>query len=169
MKRIYIIPITSFLLCIVILSVLNYFNIIGIYEFYAKNMRVPLFTGFLTIGGFLLSLKTFVLIKLKEGLYEHPLYKERLNEMRHLNPNISSYGPLKRLGTFLVYCVFGSFLTSVIQFTLGVIECDCLAAFCISVSVGTMSVVFLAWWEIRKNLNEWFSILEKHDQNERHV
>lgn len=111
-----------------------------------------------------MSLKTFILIKLKEDLYENDRYKKRISEMRLLNPKLTLYGPLQRLGTFLVYCVFGAFLCSVIQFTLGIIECDYVAAFCISIAVASMSVVFLAWWEIRKNLKDWFSLLQDDDE-----
>ena len=36
-------------------------------QFYVQNLRSSLFAGFLTLGGFLFSAKTFIVIKMKEG------------------------------------------------------------------------------------------------------
>jgi hypothetical protein len=40
-----------------------------IVDYYQKNMRASMFTGFLTAGSFLLSLKTGIVIKIKESVY----------------------------------------------------------------------------------------------------
>jgi hypothetical protein len=135
-----------------------------LYGFYAKTMRIPLFSGFLTIGGFLLSLKTFILVKLKEDLFDLPAYRKRLEMRRVLNPNLTLYGPLSRLGSFLFWCVLGALTTSVSQFSIGLIEHNYIAAICISLGASTLSVVFIAWWNIHKNLKIWFELLEEDAQ-----
>src|ERR1051326_8439256 len=88
-------------------GVLTYFNPgeNGLFSLYDRKFQTPLFTGFLTIGGFLLTLKTFVLVQLKKELYENDYYKQRLNDKRVNEPNLSLYGPLNRLGYLLVLCV----------------------------------------------------------------
>jgi hypothetical protein len=43
-------------------------------RFYGENIRGSLFTGFLTLGGFLLSLKTFIIVKMKENVYDDERY-----------------------------------------------------------------------------------------------
>jgi len=149
---------TSIAIGIVYLSNVNSFCLYG---FYSQKLQMPLFTGFLTIGGFLLSLKTFILVKLKEGLFDNEDYKVRLAERQALNPKISHYGPLARLGSFLIYCVLGSLITAFYQFSFGFIQSNIIAAIGISLAFSTLSVVFLAWWEIRCNLNIWFEILEE--------
>jgi len=126
-------------------------------------MRTPLFTGFLTLGGFLLSLKTFILVKLKEDLYDLPSYKKRVLERKKLNPNLTLYGPLTRLGTFLIYCVLLSLITAVLQFSFGFLESDFAASICLALSVTTISVIFIAWWQIRVSINEWFLILKESE------
>ncbi len=133
----------------------------NLYDFYSTKMQVPLFTGFLTLGGFLLTLKTFVLIKLKEGLYDHYKYKEMLDERRLLNPKITYYGPLSRLGNFLIHSVLLALLTSFYQFTVGFIKCNIIAAIGLALAFTTTVIVLFAWWNIRQNLNYWFDLLER--------
>jgi len=123
-----------------------------------------LFTGFLTIGGFLLTLKTFVLVQLKKELYENDYYKQRLNDKRLLNPNLSLYGPLNRLGYLLVLCVLAALTTAVAQLSVGFIPSRYAAAFCIAVAAGTLALVFQAWYEIKCNLTTWFEYLEEIDK-----
>ncbi len=132
-----------------------------LYSFYQNNLQKSLFSAFLTIGGFLFSLKTFILVKLKEGLFDSPRYKKRVKARRAINPNISVYGPLSRLSGFLVYCVFGSLITATYQFTFGFIRHDLAAAIGIASATTTLAVVFLAWWNIRTNLKIWFELLEE--------
>lgn len=136
----------------------------NLYEFYSKKMQMPLFTGFLTLGGFLLTLKTFVLIKLKEGLYDHPNYKDKVRELRSLNPNYSYYGPLSRLGHFLIHSVLLALITSFYQFTLGFIQHNIIASIGITLALITVIVVLYAWWNIRQNLNYWFELLERENK-----
>ena len=44
---------------------------VNVTEFFDKNLRASLFAGFLTMGGFLLSLKTGIVIKIKESVYDN--------------------------------------------------------------------------------------------------
>jgi uncharacterized membrane protein (DUF485 family) len=134
---------------------------LDLYDFYSKKMQTPLFTGFLTLGGFLLSLKTFILIKLKEGLYDHKQYQELVKQKQSLNPKYTHYGPLSRLSHFLVHSVLLALLTSFFQFSVGFVKSNIVAAIGMSLAVTTITVVLLAWWNIRENLNCWFEMLEK--------
>jgi hypothetical protein len=154
---IFAISVTALLLCA------TRYNI-DLYDFYSKKMQTPLFTGFLTLGGFLLSLKTFILIKLKEGLYDHKHYKEMVKEKQLLNPKYTYYGPLSRLSHFLVHSVLLALLTSFFQFSLGFLKSNIIAAIGLSLAVTTIVVVLLAWWNIRQNLNCWFEMLEKENR-----
>lgn len=132
-----------------------------IYCFYSQKLQMPLFTGFLTLGGFLLSLKTFILIKLKEGLYDNQYYIELVKDKRAVNPNYSFYGPLTRLGNFLIFSVISALCTSFYQVSLGWIKCNMVALVGLGLALTTAIMVVLAWWYIRCNLNRWFELLEK--------
>jgi len=128
---------------------------------YQNKLQVPLFTGFLTIGGFLLSIKTFILVQLRTHLYDLPSYEKRLEEQRLLNANLSKYGPLKRLGDFLVYSVAAAIVTAVLQLTLGFFPYRVASAICMASAIATVVIVLIAWWQIKQNLRDWFDLLEK--------
>jgi hypothetical protein len=68
MKKVYPIILVSFLGSLVFLLYVPRacFGVHDIYPFYSEQLRTPLFTGFLTLGAFLLSLQTFILIRLRE-------------------------------------------------------------------------------------------------------
>ena len=149
-------------------GLLSYFDpgVNGLYCLYETKFQTPLFTGFLTIGGFLLTLKTFVLVQLKKELYESEYYKAQLNNKRLANPNLSLYGPLNRLGSLLVFCVLAALTTAVLQFSVGFIHNKFAAAFCIGFAAGALALVFQAWYEIKQNLTNWFEYLDDKDKQE---
>lgn len=134
---------------------------------YATKLQTPLFTGFLTLGSFLLAIKTGILIKLKEGLYDKPEYKKLVKQKQAINSNITLYGPLTRFGNFLIYCVLCSLITSFYQITIGFISHRAVATIGISLAAVTAILVFYAWWLIRENLNQWFEMLEDIDAEDK--
>jgi len=163
LHKVLAVPAVIFALCMIFL-LLFLDRTKSFYDFYSDNMRSSLFTGFLTIGGFLLTLKTFLLVKLKEGLYDTLDYRERIKSKQALNPKISLYGPLTRLGNFLIYCVLFALITAAFQLSIGFIQSDVTAAICVSAGFSTLGMVVWAWWEIKKNINSWFEMLEERER-----
>ena len=47
-----------------------------IYDFYASNLRGSFFTGFLALGGFLMSAKTFIIVNMKKEVYDSAAIKQ---------------------------------------------------------------------------------------------
>lgn len=137
-----------------------------LYPFYADNLRASLFSGFLTIGGLLLSLKTFIIVKLKEDLFDHPEYRKRYEANRNINKNKVGmiYDPLYQLSDFLIVCVFGSIISATLQFTLGFINCSICPAICIASAFTSVVVVLTACWEVKLNLSRLFELLEAKEQ-----
>ncbi len=171
MRRVLIVALAVFLTTF---GLLAYFNPgeNGLFALYDRKFQTPLFTGFLTISGFLLTLKTFVLVQLKKELYDQSFYKEDIDYKRLTNPKLTLYGPLNRLASLLVLCVLGGLTTAVSQLSVGFIPSRFAAAFCIAVGAGTLALVFQAWYEIRRNLTRWFEVLEennKKNQSEQHA
>lgn len=121
-----------------------------------RKLQGSLFTGFLTIGGFLLTLKTFILVQLREKLFDSEAYKKHYVKMKELDPKLSLYAPLKNLGNFLLYSVVFSIATSFTHLTVGFIPNEYAAIFCFAMSFCTLSLVLRAWLAIRKALNVWF-------------
>ena len=130
------------------------------FEFYSKNIRSSLFTGFLTLGGFLFSLKTFIIVKMKENVYDDKKYLENLERQRKLNPNISHYGPLKRLSDLLFFSILSSIITAASQFSIGLYKNQVSAYVCIFLSIFTLTLFIVSLIIIKRNLDTWFKYLE---------
>ncbi|MBT0959869.1 hypothetical protein [Denitromonas iodatirespirans] len=58
-------------------------------KYYVENIRGHLFAGFLALGGFLLSLKTFIVVTMKENVYDDEKYIQNWEAQRKLDPQMS--------------------------------------------------------------------------------
>lgn len=138
-------------------------------EYYSKNLRASLFSGFLSLGGFLLSLKTFIVVKMKEGLYDHALYRERLESARKLHPTkkIPFYDSLERLRSLLLWSIISALSTAVAQLTFGLFTAEW--CFTVAIAFAGLSLGFLAQalYNINRNLRRWFELLEKDAETKR--
>lgn len=136
-------------------------------DYYAKNIRGSLFTGFLTVGSFLLSLKAFIVVKLKENIFDSAVYKEKLRERRKLNRDLTLYGPVRRLSLLLFVSISSAITASVSQLTIGLIERWEATLFCAFVSVFAISMLLSTLLLIKSTIDEWLDYLEEaHDQAE---
>ncbi|ABC83391.1 hypothetical protein [Anaeromyxobacter dehalogenans] len=132
-----------------------------VFEFFTKNMRGSFFAGFLTIGGFMLSLKTFVLVKMKEGLYDSAAYKEHAERARAFGHTESHYAPLRRLSHLLFFSILAALVTSALQLTVGLIPRWWAAAACLSFAGGTIVLLLVSLLQIKQNLDVWFTSLDE--------
>ena len=138
-----------------------------IFDFFTKNMRGSFFAGFLTIGGFMLSLKTFVLVKMKEGLYDSKPYKDRNERLQRFGHSESLYTPLKRLSHLLFSSILAALLTSALQLTLGLVPRWWSAMVCAGFAGGTIVMLVFSLLQIKANLDEWFRSLDEAHEAER--
>jgi hypothetical protein len=123
-----------------------------VWDFYAKNLRAGLFTGFLTISSFLLTSTTFVLINLKTHYYDKDFYKTRFGRRAATGSKRLFYQPLQNLGTALILAIGLSLTASLSQFTIGLHP----AQWTVFVCGGLAGVAFLALlfclWQVFQNL-----------------
>lgn len=49
-----------------------------IYDFYSIHVRGNLFAGMIAVGGFLMTGKTFILVTMKQNVFDDPEYKKRV-------------------------------------------------------------------------------------------
>ncbi len=129
-------------------------------EYYAANIRGHLFAGFLALGGFLLSLKTFIVVTMKENVYDNPKYIEKWQAANKEKPELKLYLPLKQLSDFLYYAIIASISTAVFQLTVGLYEHWITAL--ISIISSIYATLLLSWCLllIKRNLDTWFEYLE---------
>lgn len=135
------------------------------FRIYRDGIRTPMFTGFLTVGSFLLTLKATILLRIKE-IYDTPDYWgdwHTYQEQRRLNnkPPTGYYDPLRNLGHGLLANVLLALTTSVIQVTLGFVNAPWAVGICLGFAATTLGLLLFLWWQIAQNLNRWFSVIER--------
>lgn len=157
---IYTTPIILGLLGFIFLARMESYCDFDISTFYSQNLRSSLFGGFLTMGGFLLSLKTGILIKIKEQLYDKKEYHDLVNSQLIIGGDASIYKPLRNLSDILSISVFFCLLSALLQFTIGLIDSKIATAVCISFAATSMSYLISSFILIKQNLNAWFDFME---------
>lgn len=135
-------------------------------EFYGNKLRGSLFAGFLTLGGFLLSLKTFIVVNMKKEVFESPVYKKEWEEQKKLDTNNvmgKRYTPLRYLSGVLYAAILACLSTAVLQLTVGLVDSFVAAFVCLWAAF--VAVIILAWalWLIRANLVRMFDYLDSQD------
>lgn len=136
-------------------------------KLYDLNLRQALFSSLFSLAAFLFAMKTFIVVKMKEGLYDTPEYKIIIQQKRQRNPNHSFYGSLRRLSSFLTYSIFSAIIGALAQITIGFIKtpfyvCIALSLAAVSVALLIISIILSSF-----NLNNWFDKLEEKAKKEK--
>lgn len=132
-------------------------------EFYGRSLRGSLFAGFLTLGGFLLSLKTFIIVTMKKEVFESAAYKQEWEEQKKIDSSgklISLYEPLRYLSTILFVAIICCITTAVLQLTLGLAETTWGAVICLWAGLTSALFLIRCLLLIRLNLTRMFDFLE---------
>lgn len=129
---------------------------------YRANLRGTLFTAFLTMGSFMLSLMSMFMFSLKEKLFDDAEYNRLYSAKEKItNESDPIYGPLVNISRLFLFCVMMCFLTSMSQFTIGLIENKYLTIICLSFALSTILLALYILYNVWRNLEVWFRILLK--------
>lgn len=140
------------------------------FNYYESKIRGYLFSGFISVGSFLLSLHTFVIVNLKDKLFDSPAYKKNYIDFKSQQvKGFSSdsiiptdyYAPLNVLSVFLNVSIWLSILTAVIQFTLGFYNNTFTALFCMYLALLTILYLLNCLILIRCNIKVWLTLENK--------
>lgn len=159
------IALVIWLLGVIVFSVIFYYLIEDLVKIYQTKFQVPLFAGFLTLGSFLLTLKSFVIIQFKKELFEKPYYKAAHHALYGKFIGKTFYAPLNHLAQLLLISVIASLITSVSQLTVGFIPVRAVSALCMGLAIATLIEVGFVWLLVRRNVLKMFEWWEK-DLNE---
>ena len=172
-NKIIFIPVCALVMMALIYGVVNFyscnedvvsfkcFDLDKFTVFYSDNIRGHVFAGFLALGGFLMSLKTFIIVTMKENLYENERYRAKWEDAKRNDPKTPSlYYPLRQLSDLLYYSIFSSIVAAALQMTIGLINHWVAAAICIYSAIIALLFLIDALLIIKKNLNIWFEYLE---------
>lgn len=148
---------------IVLCFFINQNNFVLLYD---TKLQLVFFTAFLTVGSFLLAMKAFILVRIKDDIYRHKEYKKRYLDQYNNEYKGDYYKGLIELGHLLVVSVAGSFLTSIAQITLGFSSVYWIKSLATSLVGGMLVLVFLDWFYVFLNLRDWFKFIEKEAEND---
>lgn len=128
--------------------------------FFEEKIRSSLFSGLLTVGSFLLSLKVFIVVKFKETVFDSSQYKEQLIELRKVNPKLAHYGPVRELSSVLFISIASAIIGAACQLTIGLLgnTTSMLVSIFMAAFAGAMLMQTLVL--IRSILTEWLDHME---------
>ncbi len=134
----------------------------ALYAMFAKELRPGLFTGFLTISGFLVSAHTFIVVHMKKEVYDHDQFKAHAEERKKANPAHRPYGSLKNLSRLLLASVFASLTASLSQVTVGLWHSDYAAYWCMFAAAVAFFLLVLSVIVMALNMRSWFRFIEQN-------
>jgi hypothetical protein len=132
---------------------------------YFSQARIPMFTGFLTLGSFLLTLQTAIIQRLKDA-YDTDTYKERYLVLKETNPNVRYYGSLERMSVALSTNVILALTTAATQMSLGFCQTNLSTAICVGMAATTLVLVVYLTIQLTLAHKEWFAKIEDQKTKE---
>ncbi|HAV2258965.1 Uncharacterised protein [Raoultella ornithinolytica] len=126
------------------------------FDFYHKNLRGYLFSGFISVGSFLLSLHTFVIINIRDKVFSTPEYKETFSKATGIAIEKINYAdlykPLDNLSSFINTSILLSLTTAIAQFTIGLSTNLYACLFCVWLAILTIFFLLHCLIIIRQNI-----------------
>lgn len=126
------------------------------FEFHHKNLRGYLFSGFISVGSFLLSLHTFVIVNMKEKVFSTSEYKKTFSQARGIEVDeivdAELYKPLDNLSAFINSSIWLSITTAIAQFTIGLSTNFYASLFCVWLAILTVFLMLYCLILIRENI-----------------
>jgi hypothetical protein len=129
-------------------------------DIYYTQARVPMFTGFLTLGSFLLTLQTAIIQRLKEA-YDCDDHARKVQQMRKKGHPVRYYGSLERVGLALSTNVILALTSSTLQMTLGFFQSNWSTALCVSFAITTIFLVVYLTVQLVLAHHQWFNKIEE--------
>jgi hypothetical protein len=130
-------------------------NISTATTYFGEKIRTSLFTGLLTVGSFLLSLKVFIIVKFKETVFDTEEYKLLVARLRKIDPKIKHYGQVRSLSSVLFLSIAAAIGASICQLTVGLIEAPAAMLLSIFAASFAVAMLFQTLLLIQKILGEW--------------
>ena len=127
---------------------------------YDTKLQLVFFTAFLTVGSFLLAMKAFILVRIRDDIYRHNEYRKRYLCQYNNEYRGDYYKGLVDLGHLLVVSVIVSFITSIAQVTVGFSEIYWIKIVAPSLVGGMLVMVTIDWLFVYLNLRDWFKFIE---------
>lgn len=129
-------------------------GIMKLVKIYDEKLRSDFFSGFLAVGAFLLSLKTFIVMTMKVNVYDTTHYEENWKKQHALDAKVGArYKGLKRLNDCLFNSILASLTAAVAQVSIGLVGGVLVTFLC--VWLCALSVLYLTFclYLVKRNLD----------------
>jgi len=126
-------------------------------ELYESSIRSMLFSASITMASFLVALRTFLLITIKEKVYSKEYIRKRMASEFEVDQKTDPLLPLKHMSRAITCSLILSLISATMQLTLGLYPTPFTAV--ISFSFGLASIVALLIVVLvpgRLALKDWF-------------
>ncbi len=122
-------------------------------EFF-NTFNTSFFSASITLGAFLLSMKTFIIQIMKKDVYDTEEYNKRIHNLNAAGRKTNKYKPLSNLRHALASTIYAAFITAILQLVASLFPKKWL----IITSLISMAITFLCvFWAIilvSQNLNK---------------
>lgn len=123
-------------------------------KLYDEKLRSDFFSGFLAVGAFLLSLKTFIVMTMKTNVYDTQQYKEKWEKQYKLDKKVGSqYKGLRRLNDWMFNSILASLTAAIAQVTIGLIGGPALVFICLLLSFASVLYLIYCLYLVKINLD----------------
>lgn len=127
---------------------------------YDQKLQLAFFSAFLTSGSFLLAMKAFILVRLRDDVYKHDGYRKRYLDQNSNTYRGNYYQGLADLGHLLVASVAAYFLAAIAQITVGFSSIYKIKLIAPCLGGGVLVLVLIDWLVVYLNLRDWFNFIE---------
>jgi len=134
-----------------------------IIDLYQKNARTPIFSACITLGSFLLTLKTAILQRLKEG-FDCPQHEEAYLSYVRDHGDSPYYASLNNMSVALSSCVAVSLVSAIAQMSFGFSEQFWAFAICAAFPSLNIGLLLYLWLQIAIAHNLWIQGIESQKQ-----
>lgn len=131
-----------------------------LWDYYSKHIRGNMFAGLIAVGGFLMTGKTFILVTMKQNVFDDQKYIDHFKKISKHDNSLKRYAPLIQLKDVLYIAVYMTIIAALVQLTVGLIPHWSTAAFSIFFSIWSIVLVIDSLNLIKKNLDYWID--EEH-------
>jgi len=159
-------PLIITLICEIFLFLISQIfpdSIINLFPIYRDGFRSLLFSGFLTVGSFLFAVQAFIIIRLKESIFDQDWYQEEhIQDVIFHDACIDDYLiQLKNLTSLLFLSILFSVLTALMHLSIGLYPNFIASLLCISLSFFSFSLILFTLIQIKGNFDSWLKALDK--------
>ncbi|ENM5899640.1 hypothetical protein LV192_003906 [Vibrio mimicus] len=126
-------------------------------EYYSQHIRGNLFAGLIAVGGFLMTGKTFILVTMKQNVFDDQKYIETHEKLSKFNSSLQRYAPLIELKDILYLAVYMTVISAIIQLTVGLIPHWIASMISIFFAIWSIVLVIDSLNLIKRNLDYWLN------------